>query len=648
MKPQKKKKYSIPETRYTRYIALVSGIFLLLWGCQTSLAQRYKFQSERVGKNQQVYVYEGMKSADGRIIIPAVYDYIWEFGNDTLALARRQIAEARANRDAEYQYELLTYNGFLFTEFASHLIPSPPQEGILRIYDNQKGAFGYLKTNGEEIAKAKFTEGRDFHEGLAAVLDPYKGYWGYLDRQGKMAIRATFDEAYSFSEGKAVINENGKFFFCDRNAMLQPIAGNYSRIFDLREGVAVVLKDTLYGLIDSTGNEIVKPRFQFLDNYENGISVFVENGQAGIIDKAGTIRIEARYDNVYRFDQNHYLIEQNNLIGLINLQGEVVIKPQYNQIGYFSEGLAPVLSGEKWGFVDSKGVEIIPCAYTNVIEGFSNGKAQVAQNDTWMLVHKGDTLNLPEYEEILPFYGYTAAFRKGNYWGFLNTFGEESIEAQYDELVFSKGGLCFGLKSAGDVEKYALISPYGKEIAEAKYLDIVRFTEGRAAVKTEQGWGFIDENGTEIVRPQYDVVRNFSSGRAAVQKDGAWAFLSANGTEAIPMATGIPNLSEQETALNNFVDSLAAIREISPLFLVEVIGDFDGTFAAVEDLSLDNSGGNYLCLSKTGKISVTGNCSITERYADSFEPSREQNQAFKILRIPGRIKFINTEGQETN
>ena len=95
--------------------------------------------------------------------------------------------------------------------------------------------------------------------------------------------------------------------------------------------------------------------------------------------------------------------------------------------------------------------------------------------------------------------------------------------------------------------------------------------------------------------------------------------------------------------LNNFVDSLAAIREISPLFLVEVIGDFDGTFAAVEDLSLDNSGGNYLCLSKTGKIAATGNCSITERYADSFEPSKEQNQAFKILRIPGRIKFISSD-----
>ncbi len=633
-----------PGTRVAKAI-LVSVFFLLVIGLQNSFGQRYKFQTERIGKDQQVYVYEGMKSEDGRVIIPAVYDYIWEFGNDTLTLARRQIVEARSNRDAEYQYELITYNGYLYTEFPSHLVPSPPQEGIMRIYDIQKEAFGFMKTNGEEISRAKYYEAREFSEGLAAVLDPSKGYWGFIDRDGKMAIRATFDEAFSFSEGKAVINENGKFYFCDRAAMLQSILGNYTRVFDLQEGVSVVMKDTLYGLIDSSGREILKPRYQFLDNFENGISVFIENGKAGILDKTGNVRIEARYDNVFRFDQNHYMIEQNGQLGLINLKGEVVIQPRYSQIAYFSEGLAPVAVGGKWGFVDSKGSEIIPCEYSAVESGFINGSAQVVKSDKWILVHKSDTLKMPEYDEILPFYGYTAAFRRGNYWGFLNQFGEESIEAQYDELVFSKGGLCFGLKTVADTAKYALISPYGKEIVAAKYIDIARFTEGRAAVRTAQGWGFIDENGAEVVRPQYDVVRNYSSGRAAVQKNGEWAFLSLNGTEAIPMFSGFPDLSELDKKPLDFSDSLSSIREVFPLYLVEVIGDFDGTYAAVEDLTEENSTGNHLCLSKTGKLTDAGQCEITERYSDSFDPAKEQNQAFRILRIAGKSLKINSEGK---
>jgi len=624
---------------------LVSGFFLLIMGLQITFGQRYKFQTERIGKDQQVYVYEGMKAEDGRVIIPAVYDYIWEFGSDTLALARRQIAEARPNRDAEYQYELITYNGYLYTEFPSHLVPSPPQEGIMRIYDTQKEAFGFMKTNGEEISKAKYNEARDFSEGLAAVLDPNKGYWGFIDRNGKTAIRATFDEAFSFSEGKAIINENGKYYFCYRNNMLRPILGSYTRVFDLQDGVSVVMKDSLFGLIDSTGREFVKPRFQFLDNFENGISVFIENGKAGILDKSGSVRIEARYDNVFRFDQNHYMIEQNEQLGLINLKGEVVIQPRYTQIAYFSEGLAPVSLGGKWGFVDSRGTEIIPCEFASVLSGFSNGTAQVAQSDKWILVHKSDTLKLPEYDEILPFYGYTAAFRRGNYWGFLNQFGEESIEAQYEELVFSKGGLCFGLKTVADTAKYALISPYGKEIVAAKYIDIARYTEGRAAVRTAQGWGFIDENGTELVRPQYDVVRNYSSGRVAVQKKGEWAFLSLNGTEAIPMFSGYPDLSEPESKPLDFSDSLTVIREVFPLYLVEVIGDFDGTFAAVEDLTAENLTGNHQCLSKTGKLSETGQCELTERYADSFDPAKEQNQAFRILRIAGKTLKIDSEGK---
>lgn len=644
MEPQIKIFKTHPETGKAGML-LVSGFFLLVLGLQGAWAQRYKFQTERIGKDQQVYVYEGMKSGDGRVIIPAVYDYIWEFGNDTLTLARRQIAEARQNRDAEYQYELVTYNGYLYTEFPSHLVPGPPQEGIMRIYDMQKEAFGFMTTSGEEISKAKYYEAREFSEGLAAVLDPNKGYWGFIDRNGKMAIRATFDEAYSFSEGKAVINENGKFYFCDRTAMLQPILGNYTRVFDLQEGVSVVMNDTLFGLIDSTGREIVKPRFQFLDNFENGISVFLENGKAGVIDKSGSVRIEARYNNLFRFDQNHYLVEQNGLRGLINLNGEMVIQPRYSEIGYFSEGLAPVAIGGKWGFVDSRGTEIIPCEFASVERAFVSGIAEVSQNDSWLLVHKGDTLKLPEYDEILPFYGFAAAFRKGNYWGFLNEFGEESIEAQYEELIFSKGGLCFGLKTIGDTAAYALINPYGKEIVPAKYIDIVRFTEGRAAVRTSQGWGFIDENGTEVVRPQYDVVRNYASGRAAVQKNGEWAFLSHNGTEAIARFTGYPDLSELENKPVDYSDSLNAIREVFPLYKIEVIGDFDGTYAAVEDLTSENSSGNFLCLSKTGKLSDKSQCEITERYADTFEPAKEQNQSFRIVRIAGKTIKIDSEGK---
>lgn len=644
MKPQKENVILLPEIDCMR-IQFISGFFLTVLGIQAVHAQRYKFQSERIGKDQQVYVYEGMKSEDGRVVIPAVYDYIWEFDSDTVTLARRQISEARPNREAEYQYELLTFNGYLFNEFPSHLIPSPPREGIMRIYDGQKEAFGFQSIRGTEISKAKYTEARDFKEGLAAIFDPYKGYWGYIDKSGKVAIRPTFDEAYSFSEGKAVVNENGKFYFCDRNTMLQPIVGSYSRVFDLQEGVAVVMNDSLFGLIDSTGREIVKPTYQFLDNFENGIAVFLENGNAGVLDKSGKVRIEARYDNVFRFDQNHYVVEQNGLRGLLNLNGEMVIMPRYSEIGYFSEGLAPVSLGGKWGFVDSRGTEIIQCEFASVERGFENGVAYVSKNDRWLLVHKGDTLKLPEYDEILPFYGFAAAFRKGNYWGFLNEFGEESIEAQYEELIFSKGGLCFGLKTRGDTAAYALINPYGKEIVTAKYTDIVRFTEGRAAVRTHQGWGFIDENGTELVRPQYDVVRNYASGRAAVQKNGQWAFLSYNGTEAIAMFGGIPNFSELENKPADFADSLRAIREVFPLYLVEVIGDFDGTHAAVEDLTSENSSGNYLCLSKTGKLSNNGQCKIMERFADSFEPAKEQNQSYRIVRIAGEKFTIDTEGK---
>lgn len=111
------------------------------------------------------------------------------------------------------------------------------------------------------------------------------------------------------------------------------------------------------------------------------------------------------------------------------------------------------------------------------------------------------------------------------------------------------------------------------------------------------------------------------------------------------MFSGYPDLSELENKPTDFSDSLLAIRAVFPLYLVEVIGDFDGTYAAVEDLTTDNSSGNFLCLSKTGKLSDKSQCEVTERYADSFEPAKEQNQSFRIVRIAGKTIKIDAEGK---
>ncbi len=607
-----------------------------------------KFQREVSDPNGETIVLEGFRKLSGEVVIPADYLYIWDFNTDTITLARKR-EWIDAARIFAIRYQLVTKGGYLLLDFPFHLIPEPPSEEMIRVFDTRTQRFGYHSLLGEPCIRYRYTQARDFSEGLAAVQDGKSQLWGFIDKKGKWVIEPRFEEAYSFSQGKAVVRGLARWAYVNTNGSIQAIEGNYQQVFDLREGFSIVNSDKGFGFINSNGKEIVAPQFDFLDNFQNGIAVFLKNNEAGVIDNTGKIRIQPRYEEIYRFDERHYLIQQNGLKGLITLDGETVIPPNYSEIGLFKEGLAPVMRAGNWGFVDSKGVEIIPCQFAEVGPGFENGTTTVRLPNRWQIAHKADTLELPAYDEVLPFYGYSAAFRKGSLWGFLNIQGEESIEPRYDELIFSKGGLVFGRVPQIDGSvRFALVNNRGKEITEAKYSDVVRFSEGYSAVKTSAGWGFIDANGIEVIRPQFDEVRNFSSGRAAVRKNNSWSFVSSTGVEEIPLFTRMPDLKDEEGKTPvNAADSLQRIREIFPLYLMEVVGDFNGSLAFVEDLTRENDGGRPLLMNKVGKL-ISGDNLVAEplqRNADIFAPESEINPSYLILRIPGLWVTIDTAGR---
>ncbi len=55
---------------------------------------------------------------------------------------------------------------------------------------------------------------------------------------------------------------------------------------------------------------------------------------------------------------------------------------QYDKLGIFSEGLAAVCKDDKWGYINTKGEEVIPCKYRSA-EAFSDGLAAVKKSGKW-------------------------------------------------------------------------------------------------------------------------------------------------------------------------------------------------------------------------------------------------------------------------
>ena len=626
-----------------RFLVFLCASVNLLHAQQVTLN---KFTLQRTNNSGDSFTCEGMKDNSGLIIIPADYDYIWDFGKDSLTLARK-INLSNTTESAVFTYQIISQKGFLYYEFPFFYIPEPIQENLIRTFNDRLGAFGFLNTLGEVVIKFKYPEARDFKESLAAVLDPSTYQFGYINNKGKLQIKSQFEEAYSFSEGQAVVKKDAKFHYLLKDGNLLPIDKKYSQVFDLQDGFSIVTSlrnDTvLYGFIDKTGKEIVSPTYSFIDNFESGSAVFLKDNLAGMLNKSGEIIIEPKYDELYRFDQEHYLFEKNGLKGLLSVEGKVIVPATYSAIDLFQEGFAAVNKAGKWGFIDVNGIEIIPCQFSDYADGFHNESISVRLPDQWKIVHSNDTLSLPNYDEVLPFYRNTSAFRKGNLWGFLNIQGEESIEPKFEELVFNKGSGVFGKVALLDgTFIWSYIDSYGREIQVERYNEIVKFTEGLAAVRTKNGWGFINQAGTEIVRPQFDYVRNYSSGLAAVNKNGEWGFINKEGMEEIPVFEKMPVFEDEIP--KTFIDSLNNIRESFPLYLMEVLSDFNNSLTCVEDRTQENSSSVPFSMNKKGKLIETNGCTPFIKNADQFDSDFENNHDYQMIRIPSNWLKIDKAG----
>ena len=108
---------------------------------------------------------------------------------------------------------------------------------------------------------------------------------------------------------------------------------------------------------------------------------------------------------------------------------------KYDKLGSFSEGYAAVLKDGKWGYINTKGEEVIPCQFSNPYEEYTSGA-----------FHEG-----------------LAAVQKEGKWGYINTKGEEVIPINLDVQYanFFSDGLAVVIN---DYKNFSVINTKGNVI----------------------------------------------------------------------------------------------------------------------------------------------------------------------------------------
>ena len=185
----------------------------------------------------------------------------------------------------------------------------------------------------------------------------------------------------------------------------------------------------------------------------------------------------------------------------------VVIDLKYDDVLSFSEGLCAVKSGEKWGFIDKTGKEVIAFKYDNAYS-FSEGLAPVCLNGKWGWIDKaGKEVIAPRYDAVEYFSEGLAAVCLGEKWGFIDKTGKEVVVPKYDVLWrsfsdgkawvedYDYGMMCIdktGKVLATGWENYVSNDLYGLPVVENRPYD-VKYNED------SDKYVFLDTKGKEIV-----------------------------------------------------------------------------------------------------------------------------------------------------
>lgn len=165
---------------------------------------------------------------------------------------------------------------------------------------------------------------------------------------------------------------------------------------------------------------------------------------------------------------------------------------------FFSEGTCIVKSDGKYGVIDMKGKEIIPCTHEYIYD---------CSEDMFLYRTKDEDYN---------------------YWyGFLDKKGNVVIEAQYCDAGLFNDGLALAIRKNDKkswINEYAFINKKGEIVVDFNtYAMMKSFSEGLAAVNVENDnkdvWGYINTKGEVVIAPTYGYAYPFSDGVAIVGKN---------------------------------------------------------------------------------------------------------------------------------
>ncbi|PJB15604.1 MAG: hypothetical protein CO118_02880, partial [Flavobacteriales bacterium CG_4_9_14_3_um_filter_32_8] len=180
---------------------------------------------------------------------------------------------------------------------------------------------------------------------------------------------------------------------------------------------------------------------------------------------------------------------------------------------------------------------------------------------------------------------YSAFVKNGKLWSIIDENGNslnEGVFYTFPLYHFYNGYIIVKSKD----KEWGFLSSKGKFFkVEGDYLS--SFSEGMAAIKVKDDWGFVDLNIKFVIKPQFMAVKPFRNGKTWVKIDNKWTQIDKTGKQVF---------SEKYDAFEFFENGFAKVRNGDKWGFINLDGKIVGKGIIYDDVEDFYNG--FACVKK--------------------------------------------------
>lgn len=193
---------------------------------------------------------------------------------------------------------------------------------------------------------------------------------GFIDTQkGVVIITPKYDHAWVFRENLAAVVLEQRLFYIDKNDNVIIDGFDYVEYKDyyFEHGVAMAGKDTLVGLIDTTGQWVINPNYTYILGKKDSeiLRAFSLDHTIKEFSTKGTIVNPCVFSRVIfnKINNPNIVVYEADWgwYGLMDIHGNVLTKPLYRNfvsIESLGENILYLSNNDRWGIMNTRGVII--------------------------------------------------------------------------------------------------------------------------------------------------------------------------------------------------------------------------------------------------------------------------------------------------